>query len=1543
MASVVLLKAAGLQTSPNELNREDGALIEASNVIIKRDNIIEQRRGFKVYGTNLPGITDRVKQLTSYRNRLLRHYQDKIQFDSNGQGNFQDFVGRYLETESGLRMKFIESNGNFYFTTSEGVKKISARNSNDFFKQDVITSAGAVKAVDFTTRTIYVPNSQTAFLPQDAAVSYRVVWGYKDLNNNLVLGAPSQRVVASNPMISLLLRDYTRLLQALDSFANTPLTSARINDKNYIDVLGLTLNNNALDLYNNLLALTDKIDNDIFIANQVATGPLTIVSASVSSGVATVTLTGPVQSYIFPGSRLFLGGGWTHGSGSAAGAIVVTTTSPTTFTFNTTAPNGSISLSSATINWNEYRSIPRPVAPILPASNQSLVDIQGYIEDIIDRLSDEPATIISTADQSFVEVLDVTTTATVNLSITIPNGINSNYFVQVYRSSIAQALGAASFDDVVPSDELQLVYEAFPTPAELEAGQLSFEDVTPDDFRGANLYTNAATGEGILQANDIPPFAKDITRYRNSTFYANTRTQHRLFLSLLGVVQMISDFDNSIVPTVTVSNSNTTNTYRFIVGRQEITEIVTVADVANSLNSKYLLLDSVQTKYYIYFETTTAIDPMIAGRTGIKVKIPTNATAAQVATAIKTALAVKLDEFIVSVTGSTVEVICFQTGITADAADFNTGFTITVTQQGTTERVQAEVTKVTAVAGSLLTAAGVADYFTLNSPFDQARYYIWFNNGIVTDPAPVGLIPLEVTFTGAETNAQIAALIQAVVPETFETSISGNEVTISTIQFGQTAQSQEFVANPGFTVTREQEGALDILLSPLTSPARAVDETARSFIRVLNKNPGESIYGYYLSSAFDVPGRMLLESRSLIDEDPFYVLGNNDVTGLSFNPDIGPEGDITAIGTGNPSLITTVAAHGLTTGDEVVITSTNSAPQVNGLYTITYVSNTSFTIDRSVITAGTSGKFIRAVNSVFSENESKPNRVYYSKFLQPDAVPISNFFDVGAADNQILRIFPMRDSLFVFKEDGLYRISGDAPFSLELFDNSFILLAPDSVAVSNNVLYAWTTQGIQSLTEGGSTTISRPIDNIFFNIQSNNFPHFKKATWGVGYESDNSYLVFTVNEQEDEVATIAYRYSTLTNTWTTYDKTSLAGVVNGFDDKLYLAAADLPAIEQERKTFSRLDYADREFSSLIANNKLLNDTIILPETFQFAVGDVFVQDQTLTTYEFNGLLDKLDFDPGPADNDYLVSLQMVRGENPRSKLLQLAQKLDADTNVAQTTYLSNIATKLGTIVSVSETSPAVITTTAPHGLITGRVVLIDSSTTTPSINGSHVVTVTGSNTFSIPVSVLVTGAAGNFQTVDGDFQDLKTCYNEIIRLLNIDTGVSFTNYRGINNNTIQESIITAINNITKTITLDKELDFLVGAATIFKSIKSSFAYAPTTMGDPLNYKHLREATIMFETRNLTSGELSFATDLLPQYQRVPFTLDGNGIFGHSSFGTGFFGGKASAAPFRTYIPRQCMRCRYILVRFEHNVAREDYRVMGITITGEIGQSTRAYR
>lgn len=1548
-SSTVLLKAAGLITSPNELARDEGALIQAENVIIKRDGIIEQRRGFNLYGSQLASPSSRVKQLTTYRNRIIRHFEDTLQFDSNGTGTFLDFVGSFMETEAGLRMKFIESNGNFYFTTSEGIKKISARSATDLLTVNP-TSAGAIKAVDLYGRAIYTANSQSAFLPQDGAVSYRVVWGYKDLNSNLVLGAPSQRIVIGNPMKDLLIHDYMRLLEVLDSLTNTPLTEARINDKNYISTLGLNLGSSSSDLYSNLLALSAKLDNDIFLADQAAVAPLQISSAAVASNIMTVTFSASPATYIFPGDKIFLGGTWTgFAAENLAGAQEVVTVVGNTITINVTAANGAVTLASSTIKYNEFRSITQPTVPVAPTPNDQLVELQDYIVNILTTLVELPTTILSTADNTTVSSLDITTTSTVELTITIPEGIDPNYFFQLYRSSVAQATGAATFDDVVPSDELQLVYEAYPTTVELAAREITIEDVTPDAFRGANLYTNAGTGEGILQANDIPPFAKDINRYRNSIFYANTRTLHRSSLNLLGVVQMYADYLNAIIPKVTIANSTSSNTYSFIVGYQEYTEIATIADVADSLDGTYFTANSTLNPHYIWYSTGGgAPDPIPAGYTsdqGINVTLITGDTANNVALKTRNKLSIYLDDYIITGATNKVNIRNIDVGYVDPVSTGTTGFSTfqppNSTGQG--ERVQPQIVNIGVIAvGSDFPNVGASAYFTLNSTNDDRLYYFYFQRGASTDPAITGRIGIEIPITGTENSAQVRGLIQAALPALDFTSIqNGSNIEVTNTRFGYAGAPFD---SGYLTISTLQVGALDVLLSPLPSPARAVDETARSFVRVINKNPEANVYAYYLSSAFDVPGKMLIEARDLSEEDPFYILANNNTTGISFNPDISPEGTIISATAATPTVVTTSIPHGMLTGDQVILSNTNSSPIIDGLFTIIKLTDTTFSLDKTVTIAGTSGSFIKAVSAVFSENEERANRVYYSKFLQPDAVPIANFFDVGAQDKAILRIVSLRDSLFVFKEDGLYRISGEsAPFQLELFDNSFITLAPDSVSVANNVIYAWTTQGIQSLSEGGSEIISRPIDNIILKIQSSNYPNFKKATWGVGYESDNAYLVFTVKNQEDTTAQIGYRYSTLTNSWTTYDMQPVAGTVNPSDDKLYLAAGDVAYIEQERKTFSRLDYADREFASSISANKLFTNTIILPSVTNFEVGDVLVQDQTITSYEFNMLLEKLDSDSGINDSNYLTALQLNTGFSPRSALEGLANKLDADLGVDDTDYAALIDTKNGTITAISEANPTIVTSAA-HGLLTGRVILIDSSDSTPSINGEYTVTVIDANRFSIPIQVTILGTTANWQTVDIDFQDLKTCYNAITDKLNQDDGVAFTNYKAIDNNTIQESIITDINRITRKVTLNLSLQYLIGDVTIFKAIRSSITYSPNTFGDPLMLKHLAEATIMFETRTLTGGIMSFATDLLPEFQEIEFTLDGNGIFGHvPNFGDAFFGGLGNSAPFRTYIPRQCQRCRYILVRFSHDTAREDYRINGITITGNIGLSTRSFR
>lgn len=1547
MSSTVILKASGLQTSQNQLEVSEGALTEASNIIIKRDNMIEPRRGFKLHGNELPSENDRVKQLFTYRNRLLRHYDDKLQFDSDGAGLFEDYLNDVIETETGLRIKSVESNGNLYLTTSEGIKKLSAKTSAqlDEIQPEL---AGAVKALDLEGKVKYTANSQTGFFVQDSVVAYRVVWLKKDKNNNRIDGTPSQRAVIYNPLAPLIARDFVRNLSTLDNLLNTSASSARISDGNYVSTLLVGVDATASELRTNLIALATKLDTDIFLADQGAVAPIQITSAAIAAGICTITCSGAdVTTYISAGGKIKLAG-FSAATGTLETDVTATSTTATTIVFNTTA-SGIVTITSGEIRLNEFRSITEPSVPNIPATNDDLVELQDYLDTINLTLQELPTTIIASGtDADNIANLDITTTTTVNLSFTIPEEIaeDSTYFYQIYRSAMAQATGASVLDDLSPNDELQLVYEDYPTTAELAALEINIEDVTPEDFRGENLYTNASTGEGITQANDQPPFAKDINRYRNSVFFANTRTKQRLSLNLLGVQKMIDDYDAAITPKITITNGTVTSTYEFVTGQQEITEIECVADVADSLNGKYFLLPAkTGNNLAPYLDTGTAVAPVVTGYTAVQISISTGDSANTIATKLSDVLSTYIADFIVSVVTDTVEVINVDVGELEDAVDVDTGFTFTITQQGRGESIKEQITEITAVAGNLYVSSGVSDYLTINTAFNQNRYLLWFKSGTSTEPSVAGKTNIEITVTGVETAPEMAAKIVAALPTTkFTTEIASNVVTVYNTQYGSCDNATEVVADAGFTVTTEQVGALQVLLSPLISPARAVDATAKSLTKVINKNLGDSVYAYYLSGALDIPGKFLLEARSLQDDEPFYVVANNDNTGSSFNPNISPELTITSISAhATAPVITTASAHGMTTGDEVVLGSTNSQPIVDGLYTITKLTDTTFSISSYVAIAGTEGVMSRESVTLVSEDEEKTNRVYYSKYQQPEAVPIVNFFDVGSQDKAILRIVPLRDSLFVFKEDGLYRISGEtAPFQLELFDNSFILLAPDSVAVCNNVIYAWTTQGIQSLSEGGAYVISRPIDNIILQIQSSNYTNFTTATWGIGYESDNSYIVFTVNEEDDEVAEIAYRYSTITQTWTTYDKSNSCGVINNFDDKLYLGATDVAYIEQERKSFNRTDYADREIESSVSTSGILGTKLRLPVVTGFSEGDVLTQTQSITVYNYNQLLEKLDMDTGFTDPDFYETLEMSQGESPRNKLLELAVKLD-DSGLSQTDYEASIATESGSITAIEPLAGVTIITSAAHGLFTGRVVQLASTDSVPVIDNDYVVTVLTANTFSVPVTIREAGTTGTFVTVDTNFDDLKACFNKITEKLNDDNIVNFNNYREITTNTLQEAIITDVNNVTREVTVNMTLDFLAGDLLVYKSIPTAFTYARNTMGDPLMMKHLSEATIMFETRTLTSAILSFATDLLPQFIPVPFTLDGNGIFGHSSFGTNFFGGNSNSAPFRTYVPRQCMRCRYIIVRYQHNTARESYQILGVTVTGNIGISTRAYR
>jgi hypothetical protein len=244
-----------------------------------------------------------------------------------------------------------------------------------------------------------------------------------------------------------------------------------------------------------------------------------------------------------------------------------------------------------------------------------------------------------------------------------------------------------------------------------------------------------------------------------------------------------------------------------------------------------------------------------------------------------------------------------------------------------------------------------------------------------------------------------------------------------------------------------------------------------------------------------------------------------------------------------------------------------------------------------------------------SDNDAKQNRAMFSKSSQPEAVPIVNFLDIGSENYPILRGIALRDSVFVLKQnEGIFRITGTDPsnFNVSLFDSSASIIAPESAVVLNNQIFCFSDQGIIVISESGVQIISIPVESDLSEVSSSQFPNFSETAFGVSYETERQYILFTVSEDGDDYPTKGWVYNTITNAFTNWDLTRSCGIVLNSDNKLYMGNPDDSYIYQERKSFSRSDYCDKEFSVTVVSSDEYE--ITLSDTTDLGAGDVIVQD-----------------------------------------------------------------------------------------------------------------------------------------------------------------------------------------------------------------------------------------------------------------------------------------------------------------------------------------------
>ncbi len=211
---------------------------------------------------------------------------------------------------------------------------------------------------------------------------------------------------------------------------------------------------------------------------------------------------------------------------------------------------------------------------------------------------------------------------------------------------------------------------------------------------------------------------------------------------------------------------------------------------------------------------------------------------------------------------------------------------------------------------------------------------------------------------------------------------------------------------------------------------------------------------------------------------------------------------------------------------------------------------------------------------IASNDEAAPSRLFYSKLGQPDAVPLLNYLDVGSKSKKILRALALRDKLFVFKEDGIFTVSGEYPFRVDLLDDTALLVGPDTAAKVSNEIYCLTTQGPAAVSDSGVRLIGLPIESDITSLFGSTLANVKLLSFGLGYDSERMYGLWLPESENDTVAQNGYIYNTMLKLWTRWPIERTCGRVKPDSDVLYMGHASENKLWVERKEYSNMDYAD---------------------------------------------------------------------------------------------------------------------------------------------------------------------------------------------------------------------------------------------------------------------------------------------------------------------------------------------------------------------------------
>lgn len=203
------------------------------------------------------------------------------------------------------------------------------------------------------------------------------------------------------------------------------------------------------------------------------------------------------------------------------------------------------------------------------------------------------------------------------------------------------------------------------------------------------------------------------------------------------------------------------------------------------------------------------------------------------------------------------------------------------------------------------------------------------------------------------------------------------------------------------------------------------------------------------------------------------AFGTYPATGLFFYDTVIVDGQRVPLlsNSSTPPLLEKSAFYGSLSGYEV------SPPEPG--YTNTMVferrspNSGAFTIAAGTNSADTS---IATLGTITSKGDVWPHGLAWSNPDEPEHVPVKNYARVGDQGKAILALTATREALYIFKEDGVFRLTGIYPsFRIDPFDTTCLCVLPMSVRRLRNTVYLLSSLGIAAVEDSGVRIVSQPI------------------------------------------------------------------------------------------------------------------------------------------------------------------------------------------------------------------------------------------------------------------------------------------------------------------------------------------------------------------------------------------------------------------------------------------------------------------------------------